>query len=76
MDDGHLIMFQWLKFYQQVMEMPPTERPADDVLDDDIELDKWYESFLRQAAARASLAKGQQGQVPAPAGTGVKRFGG
>lgn len=74
LDDGQLIEYQWLKFYQQVLELPPTDRPSDEVIDDDIELDKWYRSYLQQAAAQASIAKGQNARVAAPAGSGVRTY--
>jgi hypothetical protein len=55
----------------------PHERPPDTLLDDDAELDRWWESFITErtrAAAKAFGAKTQQVQGPGMAPIPV--FGG
>jgi hypothetical protein len=37
--------------------MPPTTKPSDDIIEDDFEVDRWFDTFLRDSA-RASARHG------------------
>jgi hypothetical protein len=82
LDDGHLFTFHWIRFYQQIYDMSPVDRPSDDIIDNDVELDKWRDSYMMQAAARASMerakAHGNSGSgstMPAPR-SALPQYGG
>jgi hypothetical protein len=62
-------------FYAQVYGLPPTDRPGDDVIANDEQLDRWYEAWQRQLAAEASKLKAQQAGVP-KAMDHMRSFGG
>jgi hypothetical protein len=64
-----------VRFYQQIYDLPPTDRPGDDVVDNDERLDKWYEAWMRQVASDASKVRGQQQAAAAPM-EAVRKFGG
>jgi hypothetical protein len=36
--------------------MMPTDRPPDDIIEDDVELDRWYENYQRESAKKAAQA--------------------
>jgi hypothetical protein len=56
-----------VRFYGQVYGLPPTDRPADTVINNDDALDKWYEAWQRQMAAEASKLKAQNASAPVAA---------
>lgn len=39
------------------MELPATERPPDDVIEDDEAFDRWYAAWTRDTADKARKAK-------------------
>lgn len=68
-----------MRFYQQIYALPPTDRPSDAVIADDVQLDRWYEAWLRQLASDASKLKAQAAGGSAGAAAprdAVKAFGG
>ena len=43
-------MLQWVRWYKQIYEMPSSDRPDDDTIENDTALDLWFKHFLRNAA--------------------------
>ena len=37
--------------------MLPSDRPSDDVIEDDTELDKWYQAYVREQAVKNGKAR-------------------
>ena len=52
LDGLQLYLVMWIGFYRDIYGMPPGERPSDEDIDDDRELDQWYkrrqDEVLRQ----------------------------
>jgi len=42
------MLFQWGRWYKGIFELPPHEKPDDDILEDDTKIDRWYESYQRE----------------------------
>lgn len=53
----------YARFYESINGMLPSERPDDDVIQDDVALDKWYQAYVREQA----IASGKRTKVAAPA---------
>lgn len=48
----------YARFYQQVFELLPHERPADELIDEDHELDEWWQRFIDERARSVAKAYG------------------
>jgi hypothetical protein len=57
-------MLQWLRFYKMLNEMPMSERPDDQTLEDDERLDRWYDAYVRKLQADAAKAGSIHGPTP------------
>lgn len=51
------MLLQWARFYRQIYDLPPSDKPDDGTIEDDTALDKWFEQFQRDIA-RKSGGKG------------------
>lgn len=45
-----LQLIEYADFYKKVYELPPDERPSDDVIEDDVELDRYLADLTRKRA--------------------------
>lgn len=62
-------------FYRMFNELPLTDQPDRDVIEDDEACDKWYDQYLRDITHQAqSTKRGGYGSVPAS--WAVPEFGG
>lgn len=52
-----LQLLQWIRFYKLLNEMPMTDRPSDEVFEDDELCDRWYDAYLRQLAHESGKAR-------------------
>lgn len=52
-----LLLLYYANWYKQIFEMSPDERPADDVINDDDELDRWYKNYTRRVERELREAK-------------------
>ncbi len=66
MDDLQLVLVGYARFYQSIYELAPHERPEDTVLEDDQELDQWWERFVRERTRQ--LAKSANKSMPVSGG--------
>ncbi len=55
--------------------MAATDRPTQEVIEDDVELDKWHESWMNKIAAQASLQGGANAKMAAGKDQ-ARKFGG
>lgn len=53
----------YARFYQQIHELPLSERPPDDVIEDDAALDQWWERFIREMYRKAAKPMAVSGDV-------------
>lgn len=44
---------QWAKFYKNIYEMHPKDKPVDDLIENDFELDRWFDNYIREAQRAA-----------------------
>jgi hypothetical protein len=65
---------QWGRFYRSIYEMLPGDKPEDRIIDDDAELDRWYDSYVRDIAIRNAEMKRNEPRRAAPQPTAI--FGG
>jgi hypothetical protein len=42
-----------VRFYRSIYELPLNEQPPADVLEDDVQLDKWFEAYRRELVRKA-----------------------
>lgn len=58
-----MALLSYAKFYESLNEIPLTDRPDDEIIQDDEAIDQWYERYLRDATRKAK--RGTQGpEVP------------
>ena len=53
-----MALVQYAFFYDSIMQLPPSDRPADDVIEDDAALDKWFERYTRDLARKQGKRQG------------------
>jgi hypothetical protein len=53
LDDAQLALIQFAKWYKNIRELPPSDRPDDAVIDNDAELDRWWDAFVRDQQRKA-----------------------
>jgi hypothetical protein len=56
----------YARFYESIASMLPSDRPSDDVIDNDAELDRWYQNYIRDMALKAGKQQKQSGNVSIP----------
>lgn len=61
-------------FYRMFSELPPTDAPDREVIEDDERIDRWYDHYLQKMTRDAQLA--DKGRAAAPSGWEVPQFGG
>ena len=79
-----LRLLQWIRFYKSLNELPATDRPDDDTINDDAECDRWFDDYQRRMAqqtAEMQRVMAQRGLGPGMGGGGkggfdVPQFGG
>lgn len=59
----------YARFYQNINEMLPSDRPDDATIEDDEALDKWYQAYTREQALKfgkkqSASAFGGDVQIP------------
>lgn len=47
-----LSLVQWVRWYKSIYEMLPNDKPEDDVIEDDVALDRWFQQYLRESARK------------------------
>jgi hypothetical protein len=45
-------LYQWARWYDSIYKMSPTDKPTDQLIADDQQLDLWFDRFLRDAARK------------------------
>lgn len=58
-----MALYQWGVWYKSIFEMSPTDKPEDRIVDDDEELDKWFDRYMKDIARKAAQAKGGRGSI-------------
>ncbi len=53
MDEGQLALLSYAKFYESLNEIPLSDRPSDEIIEDDEAIDRWYENYLRDMTRKA-----------------------
>ena len=48
------MLYQWARYYKNIYEMMPNERPAQNIIDNDAELDAWQIQYTRDLARSLS----------------------
>lgn len=48
-----MTLLGFARFYDSINNMLPSDRPDDDVIEDDAELDKWYQNYVREQAIKS-----------------------
>ena len=58
--------------------LPPSDRPSDDIIEDDEALDRWYKAYVRRMASQAGGKGDSRYSLLGDAGQGdnIKEFGG
>lgn len=56
-DVNQLNLLHWSKFYDQVYSMNPADRPSDEVIEDDVLLDKFMEEYYRELNNETSILR-------------------
>lgn len=49
-----MTLLGFARFYDSIHSMLPSDRPTDDVIEDDAALDKWYQDYVREQARKAA----------------------
>lgn len=44
------MLYQWARYYKNIYEMLPNERPSQETIDSDAELDAWQVQYTRDLA--------------------------
>lgn len=47
-----------MRWYKSIYEMMPSDKPADDIIEDDERLDRWFEAYLRDLARKSGAKSG------------------
>jgi len=62
-----MTLLGYARFYDSINGMLPSDRPDDDVIQDDVALDKWYQAYLREQAHKLGRkAKDNSGGFAVP----------
>lgn len=48
-----MLLIQYATWYKLVYSLPPSDRPDDEVIDDDAALDTWWETYQRDIMKKA-----------------------
>jgi len=48
-----MTLMGFARFYESIYGMLPSDRPTDEIIEDDEALDAWYQSYLREQAIKA-----------------------
>jgi len=59
LDEGHLALLQWGRWYHSLNEMSAADRPVDSLLENDDELDRWFDNYIRTVQRKAGRASGR-----------------
>jgi hypothetical protein len=56
----------YARFYDSIASMLPSDKPSDDVIENDAELDRWYQNYVREMAIKSGKKQkvGGDSQVP------------
>jgi hypothetical protein len=54
-----MLLLQYASFYRVLYELPAHERPAETLIEDDEEIDKWWQAFERRIAHETAKAYGK-----------------
>jgi hypothetical protein len=57
-----LVQWKYGRWYKSIYELPATDRPADVIIETDVDCDKWYDWYLADVARR-SAKNGQSGRA-------------
>jgi hypothetical protein len=70
------MVVHWGKWYKSIYEMPAVDRPEMDIIQDDNEVDLWFDSYMRDNARRAAVLRQQQNRyAPPPQAQATAIFG-
>lgn len=56
----------YARFYDSINTLLPSERPSDDVIQDDAALDKWYQAYIREQAIASGKRQKSSGDINIP----------
>lgn len=70
------MVVHWGKWYKSIYEMMPGDKPDDALINDDIELDKWFDSYIRDIAIKQAQMKQASSRNAPPRPQAVPVFGG
>lgn len=59
-----MTLLGYARFYESINTMLPSDRPDDDVIQDDVALDKWYQAYLREQAHKSGRRTQASDSVP------------
>lgn len=59
-------MLGFARFYDSINQMLPSDRPDDAVIEDDEQLDRWYDSYLRETAKKLGKKVVQDDTITIP----------
>lgn len=54
------MFLQFARFYEAIYNMPSTDKPDAETIDDDELLDAWYTKYSRDVAIRSARASGNR----------------
>lgn len=69
-----LYFIRWIQFYGMFNELPLTDQPDKEIIDDDERCDRWYESYVRHLTNQAHANAGNT-HMPAGSDWSVPTFG-
>jgi hypothetical protein len=66
LDDGQMTLLGYARFYDSINQMLPSDRPDDDVINDDSALDRWYQGYIREQAIKSGKKSQPSNMVQIP----------
>lgn len=61
-----MTLMGYSRFYESIASMLPSDRPSDDVIDNDAELDQWYQNYVRDMAIKSGKKQNTGSNVQIP----------
>lgn len=61
-----MTLLGYSRFYDSITSMLPSDRPSDDVIENDAELDRWYQNYIREMAIKSGKQQKVSGDFQVP----------